>query len=79
METRYTLLLDDEAVKAVERLQLSYGLETKADAYHLAIRVLSWVTDQRLDGYEIARSYSGDRLKDRDILQLPPMVIQDAK
>ncbi len=52
---RYTLLIDDTAVKHTERLVATYGLKNKADVYDLAIRVLTWVTEQQLAGYEVGR------------------------
>jgi hypothetical protein len=52
---RYTLLLDDVAAKHTERLAATYGLKNKADVYDLAIRVLTWVTEQHIDGYEVGR------------------------
>jgi len=52
---RYTILLDDVAAKNMERLVATYGLKNKADAYELAVRVLIWVTEQQLDGYEVGR------------------------
>lgn len=52
---RYTLLLDDQAAKHAERLVETYGLKCKADVYDLAVRVLTWVTEQHLDGYEVGR------------------------
>jgi hypothetical protein len=60
--TRYTLLLDQGAVKAVERLQRTYDVKNKAEVYDLAIRVLTWVTDQQINGYEIGRS-KGDEFQ----------------
>lgn len=54
--TRYALLLDKAALSAVERLQATYGLRTKADVYDLAIRVLTWATEQQVNGYEFGRS-----------------------
>jgi hypothetical protein len=53
--TRYALILDPAALMAVERVQNAYGLKTKADAYDLAIRVLTWLTDQQVNGYEVGR------------------------
>ena len=53
--TRYALLLDDGALRAVERLQGAYDLKTKADVYQLAIRVLTWATEQKANGYEFGR------------------------
>ena len=53
--TRYTLLLDDAAVRSVERLQQTYNLKTKADVYDLAVRVLTWATDQQVALYEVGR------------------------
>lgn len=53
--TRYTLLLDDGALRNVERLQSTYGLKTRADVYDLAVRVLTWATDQQVAGREVGR------------------------
>lgn len=58
--TRYALVLDDGALRAVERLQSTYGLRTKADLYDLAVRVLTWATDQQVNGYEFGRYKDGD-------------------
>jgi hypothetical protein len=55
---RYTLLLDEGAVRDVERLQDTYGLRNRADVYDLAIRVLNWVTEQQIDGFDVGRSKS---------------------
>ncbi len=52
---RYTILLDDTGAKHLERLVATYGLKCKADVYDLAIRVLTWVTEQHLDSYEVGR------------------------
>lgn len=54
--TRYALLLDEGALSAVERLQSTYRLKTKADVYDLAIRVLTWATEQQANGYEVGRA-----------------------
>ena len=71
LEERYTLLLDEQAVVSMERLRIAYRLETKADVYSLAIRVLTWATDQRANGYIVARSNEDGtqplRLPDFDI------------
>ena len=53
--TKYSLLLDDNAVSAVERLRTTYGLRNKAEVYDLAIRVLTWATEQRMSDYEFGR------------------------
>lgn len=53
--TKYALLLDDSALKAVERLQSTYELKTKADVYDLAVRLLTWATEQKVNGYEFGR------------------------
>jgi hypothetical protein len=52
---RYTLLLDDLAAKHAERLVATYGFKNKAEVYDLAMRVLTWVTEQHLAGYEVGR------------------------
>lgn len=52
---RYTILLDDAAVQTVERLRATYGLKNKAEVYELATRVLTWLTEQRVAGYEVGR------------------------
>lgn len=58
---RYTMILDDDAVNSLERLRTAYGLKTKADVYQLAMRFLTWATNQLADGHEIGRSTkSGD-------------------
>jgi hypothetical protein len=53
---RYTMLLDEDAAMAVERLREAYKLKTKAATYDLAIRILAWVTEQHADGYEVGRA-----------------------
>lgn len=58
--TRYTLLLDDGAMRSVERLREAYGLRNKAEIYDLAVRVLTWMTDQQADGYEVGRFKEAD-------------------
>jgi hypothetical protein len=58
--SRYTLLLDDGALRSVERLQSTYGFKTKADVYDLAIRVLTWATEQHVGGYEVGRYRSDE-------------------
>lgn len=57
--TRYTLLLESGALKAIERLQTTYGLKNKAKAYELAVQVLSWVADQQAQGHAIGRFVDG--------------------
>jgi hypothetical protein len=57
--TRYALLLDDGAVRSVDRLQATYDLKTRADVYDLAVRVLTWATEQQLNGYEFGRHKEG--------------------
>lgn len=52
---RYTILLDDDAIKNMIRLRQSWGLKNNAQTYELAVRVLSWLTEQQLAGYEVGR------------------------
>lgn len=54
-EIRYTLVLDNDAAKCIDGLQSAYGLRTRAAAFELAVRVLQWLTEQKLAGYEIGR------------------------
>lgn len=58
--TRYTLLLDDGAVSNVERLRAAYNLRTKADVYDLAVRVLTWTTEQIVSEHEVGRYANGE-------------------
>jgi hypothetical protein len=60
MSQRYTLLLDDGAVRNVDRLQAAYQLKTRADVYQLATRVLTWITEQNANGREVGRFSNGD-------------------
>lgn len=55
----YTVLLDHISQRAMERLRRTYELETKADVYDLAVRVLTWATGQMVIGYEIGRHKDG--------------------
>lgn len=52
---RYTILLDEAAAQNVERLRATYGLKNKAETYELAIRVLAWATEQRVNGFDVGR------------------------
>lgn len=52
---RYTIELDEEAERGVDRLKAAYGLKTKADVYQLAIRLLNWATEQQVEGHEVGR------------------------
>ncbi len=58
--TRYTVLLDPAAVKSLERLAKTYNLKTKAEVYDLAVRVLTWTTDQLVNGKEVGRFSNGE-------------------
>lgn len=60
MATRYTLLLDDGAVRSVERLRAAYNLKNKAEVYDLAVRVLTWTTDQQAADFEVGRFKNED-------------------
>ena len=60
--TRYALLLEPGALRAVERLQRTYELKNKAEVYDLAVRVLTWATEQQLNGFDIGRS-KGDEFQ----------------
>jgi hypothetical protein len=53
--THYSMLLDDEAMRAVERLQSAYGYKTKADVYAKAAAVLAWAAQQHEEGAEFGR------------------------
>lgn len=55
MTVRYTIILDEAANENMERLRATYGLKHKAETYELAVRVLSWLTDQRVSGFEVGR------------------------
>ncbi len=59
MPQRYTLLLDEGALDSVERLRKAYNLKTKADVYDLAVRVLTWSSEQRAAGFEFGRFKEG--------------------
>ncbi len=54
-EMKYSLMLDEGAQVTMARLQRAYGLENKAAVYDLAVRVLNWVAQQQLQGYEVGR------------------------
>jgi len=54
-EKRYTMLLDEHAEQTIDRLVAAYGLRTRAAAYELSVRVMTWLTEQRLHGYEVGR------------------------
>jgi len=43
----------------LERLRVAYSLKTKADVYELAVRVLTWTTEQTVQGYEVGRHVDG--------------------
>jgi hypothetical protein len=58
--SRYTLLLDEDALRTVERLREAFGLRNKAEVYDLSVRILSWLTDQQAGGYEVGRFKNGD-------------------
>lgn len=58
--SRYTLLLDTGALRTVERLQRTYDLKNKAEVYDLAVRVLTWATEQQLSGFDFGRSKGDD-------------------
>ena len=57
--TRYTVLLDEDANQAIERLRVAYKLKSKADVYDLAVRVLTWMTDQKASDYDTGRFVDG--------------------
>lgn len=59
MAQRYTLLLDDGAVRSVERLRRAYGLRNRADVYDLAVRVLTWTAEQQAASNEVGRFTNG--------------------
>lgn len=52
---QYTLLLDEAAMQNMERLQKAYGLQNKAEVCDLAVRVLTWSTEQQVQGMEVGR------------------------
>lgn len=58
-KTRYTVLLDAAALKSLERLAKTYNLKTKAEVYDLAVRVLTWTTDQLVSGNEVGGFANG--------------------
>jgi hypothetical protein len=58
--SRYTLLLDPGAQRAADRLQGTYALKNRAEVYELAVRVLTWMTDQQLSGFDVGRCKGDD-------------------
>jgi hypothetical protein len=57
--TRYTVLLDEKAVRSLERLQQTYGLKNKAEVCRLAVCILNWVTQQEADACAFGRQKDG--------------------
>lgn len=55
MTTRYTLLVDEAAADNFEWLRITYGLKTKAGVIDLARTVLTWMTEQQIQGHEVGR------------------------
>lgn len=53
--TRYSMLLDEQARITMTRLQEAYGLKTRAETYSLAVQVLSWMTEQQVQGIPVGR------------------------
>ena len=51
--TRYPMLLDEAATQATERLRRAYGLQDWAGVYSLAQRLLTWVTEQRMQDTDV--------------------------
>jgi hypothetical protein len=60
MATRYTIVLDDDAMRDIERLRAAYRLKSKADVFDLASTVLSWIAQQQADGYDVGRARGDD-------------------
>ena len=55
MTVRYTCIMDDATVDNMEWLRVTYGLKTKADVIDLARTVLTWMTEQQIQGHEVGR------------------------
>ncbi len=51
--TRYSMLLDETAVQHMERLRKAYGLQNNAEVYDFATRLLTWVTEQRVQDVNV--------------------------
>ncbi len=47
------MLLDEAATQATERLRRAYGLQDWAGVYSLAQRLLTWVTEQRMQDTDV--------------------------
>jgi len=52
-KTKYTLLLDDDALAEIERLKDYYGYSEKVAVYGLAVRLLGWAAEHAANGRRI--------------------------
>ena len=56
---RYTLLLDKAGQDRLDRLQEVCGLSTRSAVIDLALNILDWMAEQKLEGHQIGREKNG--------------------